>query len=270
MCSRSLSVILPLFALLASPELIFAAPPPLRVCADPANLPFSGIRGNGFENRLARMVATFLDRDVEFVWQRMGRGFVREYMDSGKCDVVMGIPTAFRSLLTTQAYYRSSYVFLTRHSASFQPASLDDPRLKQFRIGVEALQDEYTPPAEALSRRGLQSQLVGIYSVGSHSMDLARAVSRGEVDFAIMWGPMAGYAAIQAPKSFVLKPMQPESDGSLPFTFAISMGVRKGDLALQSQLNAFINAHRVDIAKLLDRYGVPELPLNEASIRVKQ
>src|SRR4030095_10661309 len=200
------------------------------------------------------MVATFLDRDVEFVWQRMGRGFVREYMDSGKCDVVMGIPTAFRSLLTTQPYYRSSYVFLTRRSAFFRPASLDDPRLNQFRIGVEALQEEYTPPAEALSRRGLQSQLVGIYSVGSHSMDLVRAVSRGEVDFAIMWGPIAGYAAIRTPKSFVLKPLQPESDGSLPFTFAISMGVRKGHVALQSKLNTFIDEYRADIAKLLDRY----------------
>jgi len=270
MFSRFLSAILLLFAVLASANRISAASAPLRVCADPANLPFSDIWGNGFENRLARMVATFLDREVQFVWQRMGRGFVREYMDSGKCDVVMGIPTAFRSLLTTQPYYRSSYVFLTRRSASFRPAYLDDPRLQQLRIGVEALQEEYTPPAEALSRRGLQSQLVGIYSVGSHSMDLARAVSRGDVDLAIMWGPTAGYAAIRAPKSFALTPLHPESDGSLPFTFAISMGVRKRDLALQSQLDAFIDGHRADIAKLLGRYGVPELPLKETSIQVKQ
>jgi mxaJ protein len=241
----------------------------LRVCADPHNLPFSDIHGHGFENELARMLAKSLGQDFQFVWQRMGRGFVREFMDTGKCDLVVGIPSAFRPLLTSEPYYRSSYVFLTARSKKFRPASLDDPDLKKVRIGVAALQEDYTPPAAALARRGLQSQVVGIYSVGSHSMDIAKAVSRGEVDLAIMWGPIAGYAVKRSPKTFSLAPVQPEMDGATPFTFAIAMGVRKGNRELQSKVNAFIDAHHETIAKLLDSYGVPQLPLPQISSELR-
>lgn len=241
----------------------------LRVCADPDNLPFSDIRGHGFENELARMLAKSIGEDLQFVWQRMGRGFVREFMDTGKCDLVVGIPSAFRPLLTTEPYYRSSYVFLTAQSSKFRPASLNDPDLRKFRIGVEALQEDYTPPAAALARRGLQSQMVGIYSVGSHSMDVAKAVLRGEVDLAIMWGPIAGYAAKRSPKTFSLSPVQPETDGAMPFTFAIAMGVRKENRELQSKVNAFIDAHRAVIARLLDSYGVPQLPLPQISSELR-
>jgi mxaJ protein len=267
MCFRFLSFLLLLSVLICGTA--SAETKLLRVCADPENLPFSDIREHGFENALARMLAKSLGEDLQFVWQRMGRGFVREFMDSGKCDLVVGIPSAFRPLLTTEPYYRSSYVFLTRRSEKFRPASLDDPELKNFRIGVEALQEEYTPPAGALARRGLQSQLVGIYSVGSHSMDVAKAVSRGKVDLAIVWGPIAGYAAKRSPQSFSLAPVQPEADGALPFTFAIAMGVRKGNRELQSKLNTFIEGHRAGIAKLLDSYGVPELPLPQISREVR-
>jgi mxaJ protein len=267
MCSRSLSLLL-LFSFFAcSSDAAPADKKFLRVCADPDNLPFSDVHGRGFENQLAHMVARFLDEDLQFVWQRMGRGFVREFMDGNKCDLVVGIPAAFRPLLTTEPYYRSSYVFLTRQSATFRPGSLDDPKLKNVRIGVEALEENYTPPAEALSRRGLQAQLVGIYSVGSHSMDLARAVSRDDVDLAIMWGPTAGYAAKHSGEAFSLTPLLPESDGALPFTFSIAMGVRKGNRELQTKLDAFIAAHRVGIAKLLDRYGVPQLRLETREVR---
>jgi mxaJ protein len=237
----------------------------LNVCADPDNLPFSDLHEKGFENHLAQMIGDYLHDDIVFVWQRMGRGFVREFMDKGKCDLVVGIPSTYRALLTTQPYYRSSFVFVAQKSAKYQPTSLDDPQLKNYRIGVEALEEEYTPPAEALSRRGLQTQLVGIYSVGSHSCDLAKAVSDNEVDFAIMWGPTAGYIAKHSARPLTITPLQPESDGALPFTFAISMGVSKKNHELQFKLDQFIEVNRADIQKLLDLYGVPQLSLSETS-----
>jgi quinoprotein dehydrogenase-associated probable ABC transporter substrate-binding protein len=239
-----------------------AQKPTLHVCADPDNLPFSDSHENGFENHLAQMIGGYLHDDVQFVWQRMGRGFVREFMDKGKCELVVGIPSAYHALLTTQPYYRSSFVFVTQKSAKYQPTSLDDPDLKNHRIGVEALEEEYTPPAEALSRRGLQTQLVGIYAIGSHSFDLAKAVSRDEVDFAIMWGPTAGYIAKHSSQNLTVTPIHPESDGQLPFTFAISMGVSKKNRELQAKLDQFIEANRSNIQELLDSYGVPQLSLS--------
>jgi mxaJ protein len=239
----------------------------LHVCADPDNLPFSDIHEDGFENHLAQMIGSYLHDDIQFVWQRMGRGFVREFMDKGKCDFVVGIPSTFSALLTTQPYYRSSFVFVTQKSAEYQPTSLDDPALKNHRIGVEALEEEYTPPAEALSRRGLQTQLVGIYAVGSHSFDLAKAVSHNDVDFAIMWGPTAGYIAKHSSQNLTVTPVTPKSDGPLPFTFEIAMGVSKKNRELQAKLDQFIEANRSEIQRLLDSYGVPQLPLPETPSR---
>jgi mxaJ protein len=259
---RSPSVVL--LALLFTASIASGQQSPLRVCADPDNLPFSNAHGEGFENRIAQMVGSYMGEDVEFVWQRMGRGFVREYIDKGKCDLVIGIPSAFRPLLTTQPYYRSSFFFLTRRSAKFHPSSLDDPQLKSIRIGVEALEEEYTPPAQGLARRGLQAQLVGIYSVGSHSFDIAKAVSDGDVGIGIMWGPTAGYLAKRSPDKFFLSPVQPQADGPLPFTFAIAMGVSKANRRLQARLDEFIASNRANLQKLLDSYGVPQLAINEA------
>jgi mxaJ protein len=269
MCLRFLSVAFFLATLFFAPPSVAArSTAVLRVCADPDNLPFSNSREQGFENRLARMAGNYLHEEVQFVWQRQGRGFIREFMNSGKCDLVVGIPAAFRGLLITKSYYRSSYVFLTRSSAQFQPVSLDDPELKNRRIAVEALEEEYTPPAEALAHRGLQNQLVGIYSVGAHSRDIAEAVKRGKVDLGIMWGPTAGYIARRSSKVLSITPVRPSSDGPLPFTFAISMGVRNGDVSLQRKLDAFLSANAALIHRLLDLYGVPQLPLQQTTARV--
>lgn len=261
MCFRSLSAVLFAFAFSCSGPSALAQKPILHVCADPDNLPFSDDHEKGFENRLSHMLGNYLHDDIQFVWQRMGRGFVREFMDKEKCDLVIGIPATFRGMLTTQPYYRSSFVFVTRKSSAYKPTSLDDPQLKNYRIGVEALEEEYTPPAEALARRGLQTQLVGIYAVGSHSFDVAKAVRDGGVDFAIMWGPAAGYVAKRSSSPLTVTPIQPESDGPLLFTFAIAMGVSKKNHELQSKLDSFIEANRPEIQKLLDLYGVPQLPL---------
>jgi mxaJ protein len=267
MCFRFLSVALISCSVFYFGPSAVARKPILHVCADPDNPPFSDMQENGFENHLAQMIGTYLHDDIQFVWQRMGRGFVREFMDKGKCDLVVGIPSTFRALLTTQPYYRSSFVFLIQKSAKYQPTSLDDPDLKKHRIGVEVLDEEYTPPAEALYRRGLQTQLVGIYAVGSHSFDVAKAVSHNEVDFAIMWGPTAGYIAKHSSQTLTVTPIQPESDGPLPFTFAISMGVSKKNHELQLKLDQFIDANRTEIQKLLETYGVPQLSLSQTPIQ---
>src|SRR5258708_509866 len=99
----------------------------LRVCADPNNLPFSNTKRQGFENQIAAIVAKDLDAHLTYVWQRMGRGFVREYMEKAQCDLLFGIPTNYRQVLTTSPYYRSTYVFVPRRNNNLDVTSFNSP-----------------------------------------------------------------------------------------------------------------------------------------------
>src|SRR5438045_3711662 len=218
---------------IALPTLAFARD--LRVCADPNNLPFSNTKQQGFENRIAELIARDLHAHLSYVWQRMGRGFVREYLNKSVCDLLIGIPTNYRPVLTTTPYYRSSYVFVTRRDGRMKPASLNDPSLRQMKIGVQVLEEEYTPPGTALARRGLQNEIVGFDTTGDDPDSIIRAVADRKVDTAIVWGPLAGYFASKI-GGLQLTPVVPEVDPpGVPFTFAISMGVRKGNTQLRDE-----------------------------------
>src|SRR5690348_15810688 len=139
----------------------------LRVCADPANLPFSNRQQQGFENRIAELIARDMRASLSYQWQRMGRGFVREFLANGKCDLVVGIPTNYAQMLTTHPYYHSTYVFVSRRSARVQPATFNDPELHTMKVGVQVLDDDYAPPAHALARRGMQANIVGFETTGA-------------------------------------------------------------------------------------------------------
>jgi mxaJ protein len=117
----------------------------VRVCADPDNLPFSNRKREGFENRIAEIVAKDLDARLVYVWQRMGRGFVREYLGKGQCDLLIGIPATYQPVLTTTPYYRSTYVFVSRRNRTRQISSLDSPDLRGLQIGVQVLDEQYAP-----------------------------------------------------------------------------------------------------------------------------
>src|SRR5438270_8038510 len=125
----------------------------LRVCADPNNMPFSARDQAGFENRIAALVAQNLGARLTFVWQRMGRGFVREYLDKAQCDLLIGIPTNYRPVLTTSPYYRSTYVFVSRSDGELKVSSFNAPELHRagLKIGVQVMDEEYTPPGAALA-----------------------------------------------------------------------------------------------------------------------
>jgi mxaJ protein len=235
----------------------------LRVCADQNNMPFSNTMRKGFENRIAELVAKDLGRDVIYVWQRMGRGFVREYLDKGRCDLLIGIPTGYRPVLTTTPYYRSTYVFLSRNDQKVNVGSFNSPELREFkRIGVQVLDEDYTPPGEALARRGLQGTIVGYDTIGDGADSIVRAVANRQVDVAVAWGPLAGYFAQKYGRRLKLTPVEPEVDPpGLPFTFAISMGVRKGNLVLRDELETFLTRRKPAIQNILNEYGVPQLPL---------
>ena len=240
----------------------------LRVCADPNNLPFSNRKEEGFENRLADLVAHELGARVRYVWQAQRRGLIRNTLGADLCDVLMGFPAGSDRVLTTRPYYRSSYVFVYRKDRGLNIRSLDDPRLRSLKIGVQLVGDDYanTPPVHALGRRGIVKNLVGFRVVGDYAEQnpparIIDAVATGRVDVAIAWGPMAGFFAKKAPEPIEVIPLVQEVDPpGLRFAFDISLAVRKGDEPLKEQLDGILVRRKPSIDSLLDAYGVPVLP----------
>ena len=257
-CRRSITLIV-LFAA----SLSLAQVRELRVCADPDNLPFSNRKQQGFENHIAGLLAQDLNAHLIYVWQRMGKGFVREYINKSACDLLIGIPSGYSGLLTTTPYYRSTYVFVTARNEKLVPVSLNDPVLHEMKkIGVQVLDDDYTPPAEALARRGMQGEIVGFQTLGADGSAIMRAVADHQIDGAIVWGPFAGYYAKHFPGKLLMNPVSPEVDPpGLPFTFAISMGMRKGNTQLKTDLERVLEQRQKEIRKILTEYGVPQLGL---------
>ena len=237
----------------------------LRVCADPNNLPFSNRRLEGFENKIAELVAREMNATVEYTWRAQRRGFIRETLRAGACDVIIGMPSSLELALTTAPYYRSTYAFVYRRDKGLDIRSFDDPTLRNVRIGVQMIGDDFanSPPAHALSARGLIHNIVGYSVLGDYSKPnpparIVEAVAAGDIDAAVVWGPLAGYFAKRLPVPLDLAPVTPQIDPPfLPFVFDISMAVRRGDEERRTLLDEFIVRRRADIDRVLAEYGVP-------------
>jgi mxaJ protein len=249
--------------------LLLAAPAEartLKVCADPNNLPFSNAQEQGFENKIVRVVADELHADVQYVWHAQRRGNVRETLNAGECDVIPGVASSLDMLATTRPYYRSTYVAVVRDGPLDGLATFDDPRLPKLRIGVQLIgaDGQYTPPAHALSARGMVANIRGYTVYGDYTSptpqsSILDAVARGEVDVAFVWGPTAGYFAKHEPVKLNLAPV-PLADGpALPMVFDISMGVRRDDVALRRELDAALAKRSGEVRAILAAYGVPLL-----------
>jgi len=271
MSSRSLEALLTALVLTVSGCAAkgHADPPQrvLRVCADPNNLPFTNRQQEGFENKLADLVARDLHATVRYTWWPQRRGFIRNTLKAGQCDVVTAIPSSFEMALATRPYYRSTYVFVYRKDRGIDVRSFDDPALKKLRIGVQMIGDDGTnsPPAHALASRGIIDNVTGYSVYGDYSQPnpparIVEAVAQGEVDVAVVWGPLAGYFAPRQRVPLEIVPVSPQIDMPfLPFVFDISMGVRRGDKKLQAELDQVLERRRPEIDALLDRYGVPRI-----------
>ncbi len=237
----------------------------LRVCADPNNLPFSNERGEGFENRLAELLAKDLNERLEYTWWAQRRGFFRSTLKAGVCDVVLGVPSSFELAATTAPYYRSTYVFVYRKDRNVQVHSFDDAVLRNVKVGVQLVGDDgaNTPPAHALASRGVVDNVKGYTLYGDYKQPnpparIVEAVAKGEVDVAVAWGPLAGYFARRQRVPLAVVPVSPQFDlPFLPFVYDISMGVRRGDDDLRQRLDDFLVRRHVEIERILDDYGVP-------------
>ncbi len=239
----------------------------LRVAADPNNLPFSNQKGDGFENKIAELIARELGAKIEYTWHAQRRGFFRETLKENKADIVIGIPARFELALPTAPYYRSSYVFVYRKDRGLTIHSFDDPQLRKLKVGVQITGNDETnpPPAHALANRGVVDNVVGFTVYGDYAQPnpparIIEAVAKKEIDVAIAWGPMAGYFVRKSRVPMEVVPVQPAADPSLPFTYSIAMGVRRGDAGLRDDVNRVIAGKQNEINRILDDYGVPRLP----------
>jgi quinoprotein dehydrogenase-associated probable ABC transporter substrate-binding protein len=234
----------------------------LRVCADPANLPFTNEAGAGFENKIAELLARELGVPLQYTWFPQATGFIRNTLGAKRCDLVMGYAAGSDPVQNTNPYYRSAWVLVTRQDDGYGGLeSLGDARLKGKRLGVIA----GTPPATLLAVNGLIGhakpyQLHVDRRYASPSEDMVRDIVSGEIDGGILWGPIGGYfakqAAEQGAKPLAVVPLMRHEAG-VPMTFRITFGIRQGETDWKHRLNDFITAHQGEINRLLLDYGVP-------------
>lgn len=261
-CPAPAVVLAVLLLVLASP--VSAAETELRVCSDPNNLPFSNQEGEGFENALAEIIAEEMNAQVTYTWWAQRRGFIRNTLNAGACDLVMGVPADFELVETTRPYYRSTYVFVHATDIGEPVQSIQDPRLRDLKIGVHLTGDDGSnpPPAHALGQLGVVDNVIGFMIYGDYREPnpparLIDAVSTGDIDIAATWGPTGGYFARRAKPPLELQPITDTAFTAVPFTFSIAMGVRNGDVAFRDDIQAAIDRRQADIRKVLLDYDVP-------------
>jgi len=239
----------------------------IRVCADPDNMPLSNQKGEGFEQRIAELVAREWNAKIEYAWWPVRRGFFARALNGRYCDIAIQAPADFDMAGVTKPYFRSGYVFVTRKESGLDIKSLADPRLKRLKIGVNILNSdaENTPPAMALSRYGVVGNLTGyptFYTDSIRPEDIVTAVAKKDIDVAIAWGPIAGYFAHKSSVPLKLQPLaERDSLTDFPFRFSIGMGVRRRDRVLRDSLQTVLDRKAPEIQAILKQYQIPLFPI---------
>jgi mxaJ protein len=243
----------------------------IPVCAEPNSLPFSDRQAQGFENRIAEVIAEELGATLRYVWLPRPYSAARDvWLRNGTCDLILGITDGHPGFMTTLAYYRSSYMFVYRADSPFKVTSLDDPVLHELAIGVQVGRSGVSPGTHALVTRGLIENQVGLVPDYSETRPLAflvEAVAEEQVDVAIVWGPVAGYFNERQSEPLDLERVTPEIVlPFIPMVASIAMGVRPGDEALRDRLNVAIVRRWDEIEAVLREYDVPLLPLPKPTL----
>lgn len=233
----------------------------LRVCADPANMPFSNDAGDGFENRIADLLGEKFKLSVEYTWFPQATGFVRRTLAEKRCDIIMGYAQGHELVQNTNHYYRSSYVMVVKQDGPLAGIkNLDDPRLKEARIGVVA----GTPPATILAMNSLLLQMKGYNLMVDRRHEapaetMIKDLAEGTIDVALVWGPIGGFFSKKyGDGGFVIVPMINETKGPR-MAYRITFGLRRGEPDWKHRLNDFITDNQTEINRILLSFGIPIL-----------
>jgi quinoprotein dehydrogenase-associated probable ABC transporter substrate-binding protein len=233
---------------------------PLRVCGDPGNMPLSAIDGQGFQNKIMSVLAQSMGSQVINFWRPyLERGITRQTFETNDCDILVDMPTVYAGVLTTNPVYRTTYVLAWRGDRGLEIAGVDDPKLRDLKIGVY----QTSAIREVLKRRGLASNVV-VHTV-SHNGDLlpeqqptyqVQQVLEGKLDVAAVWGPFAGWFRTIKKQPLTILPVN-LMDDDVPLEFDLSLGVRPTNVVLKFALDYALDANRAEIEKILRDYGVP-------------
>jgi len=232
----------------------------LRVCEDPANMPFANRAGEGFENKIAEIVASEVKLPVRYFWAPSGPGFIRNTLQSDFCDLVIGYAAGADIVQHTNPYYRSTYVIVTRKDSPLAGVKeLSDPKLKGYRIGAFAR----TPPVDELVAKGLVNDAKFYDLIVDHRYDspLASVISDLEsktIDAAVVWGPLIGLDVKKSGGALVMTPLLKEGDEP-DYSFRITFGIRHNEPDWKHKLESIIRSRQADINDVLSNYNVPLL-----------
>lgn len=246
----------------------------LKVCAADNEMPYANERGEGFEDRIAEKLAAAMDMKLERVGFSDPRYVVRDLLDKGKCDVMVGVDAGDPRVATSRAYYRSSYVFVTRADFGQEVTGWDSPALQTAHIGVIP----GTPAEVMLVQLGRYADSFRyMMSLGGNkaprnryvrydSEKLIRDLAAGEIDVAVAWAPsIARYIKSAAtPLKVTQVPAQASKSNGEPvhFHFDTAIAVRKDDRALLARIEAALAKSRADIEGVLRAEGIQILPPN--------
>jgi quinoprotein dehydrogenase-associated probable ABC transporter substrate-binding protein len=264
--------------LLATVTSISYAQEKFKVCADPLNPPYSTKKLDGFENKIADLLAKELGQTVEYTWLPQRIGFIRNTLmahpkesdvdsDEYKCDVVMGLPTGYDLTETTIPYYRSTYVLLIAKGRGWDDITQDAAQLTNVSLErqekLKIAMFDQGPGTSWLQKSGLLDYGIPYQSMsGDDENNVAMQVSKDlkvkKIDMVIIWGPMAGYIISQSPKnSYTMIPMK--TSMGVKFDFPMSMGVRKSDKDRKAVLDRLIAKNSKEIKAIIASYNIPLL-----------
>jgi quinoprotein dehydrogenase-associated probable ABC transporter substrate-binding protein len=233
----------------------------LRVCSDPGNMPFSNQKGEGFENKIAELIAAKLGVPVRYTWFPQATGFLRNTLRARRCDIVIGMASGAELVLSTNPYYRSTYVMVTRKEDGITADRLDDPALKSLRIGLIA----GTPPAGVAARNGLMLHatpydLLVDTRYDSPSRRMVDDLVAKRIDVALLWGPLGGYFAASHGDALTITPLVHEAKADR-MEYYIAMGVRPGEHRWKYEIDQVVAENKEQITAILREYHVPLIDL---------
>jgi quinoprotein dehydrogenase-associated probable ABC transporter substrate-binding protein len=230
-------------------------------------MPFSNQAEEGYEQKLAQLFAEKLGKSVSYTYFPEVIGFVRNTLGAQKCDVIMSYAQGDELVQNTNAYYRTAYALVVMPDSDIvDVTTLADPRLKDKKIGVVAR----TPPATNMAMHGLMAkarpyQLMVDTRLGTSAEKMIADLQAGEIDAAVLWGPLAGWHAMQADPPLKVVPLLDEEGGSR-MVYRITMGVRPSDQVWKRDLNRLLAENQAEINQILLGYGIPLLDENDNPI----
>lgn len=244
----------------------------LKVCAAEDEMPYSNKKGEGFENKLTQLLSRSLNRKIKYIYWKDPRYFVRDFLNKGVCDVVIGVDSGDPRVLTTEPYYRSAYTFISREKDDLDLKDWDSEVLRS----VERI--AYIPgtPSEVMIRAigrysdtfNYNKELVGFKSrrnqyVKYDTSKMVKDISSGKAEVAVLWGPSAARYVKSSSVPLIMTIVPDNStraDGQkVGQHYSSSMAVRKGETVLLGQLNGFIQQQSSEIEALLEDEGIPLL-----------